>query len=130
MIGDVFKETLPRLDFTDNTGDVRPEMSWIILGSAPSGDTERLARVAASDAIHDSTPRAAVEGFKIRPNRRRIHSFVFHARCQDFAGVCFDVNIADRSSISNRQSETEFLPGNSGAEGENVECWGTCIHKV
>jgi hypothetical protein len=117
MVGDVLEEALTRAYGADHVCDERPEMSWIILGGTPSGDTEWLARIAANDAIHDSAPSCAVEGFKIRPYRRRSQGFIFHARSQDFAAVGFDVNIADRSSISDCQIKSEFLSCESGADG-------------
>ena len=79
----------------------------IFLSTTLAGVTERLARVAASDAIHDSTPRAAVEGSQIRPHRRLIKGLLFHARCQDFDGVGFPLNVTDAAS---RSAKCEFKP--------------------
>jgi hypothetical protein len=127
MVGDIFEEAFSWQYVPDDLGDCGPEVTRIIGSTPESGDTEWLTRVAASDAIHDSTPRLAIEGFKIRPDRRFSHGLAFHARRQLLTAVCFDLNDADRASISNCQIESEFESVDSGAEAENVE--GRYIHK-
>ena len=89
----------------------------------------RLTREAARDDIHDSTPRAAVEGSEICPNRCIIHGFLRrHARSQDRTGIGFVLNAADDASISERQIDAEIESPASGADGQNVD--GTCTHKL
>jgi hypothetical protein len=118
---DVFKEEPARIDFSNNSCDVRPEVPRIGFTEAFSSLTERLARVAANDAIHDTTPRLAVEGFEIRPNRRFIQELLFHAVAQDEAAAGFDFNSADDASIRHRSANSEFESPASGAEAEHVE---------
>ena len=67
MIGDILKEDPFGLALTDDAGKVWPQMPGIGFSPALSGDGEWLARIAANEAIHASAPRAAIEGFKIRP---------------------------------------------------------------
>jgi hypothetical protein len=62
MVGDVFEEHELGVGLSDDAGDVRPEVSGVVSAAHLAGDAERLARVAANDAIHDATPRSAVEG--------------------------------------------------------------------
>ena len=97
MVGDIFKEADWWFDFLDESFDVWPEMSWVVFSKFFSSNTKRLAGISASDAIHFSTPRFAIEGFKIRPNRRCIQSFFFHAASQDLARKGFDLDITDCS---------------------------------
>jgi hypothetical protein len=118
---DVLEETSGRLYLVNNAFDGRPEMPRVIDAKALPSGAERLARVAANDEIHDSTPRAAVEGSAIRPNRRRVQCTFFHARSQLLDRVCFVFNAADRASISERQMDAEIESSGSGAEGQQVE---------
>ena len=87
MIGDVFQKHPFWPTLADDAGEVRPQVPGVVRALAPPGDGERLARIAANEAIHDATPRAAVEGSQIRPYRRVIQACLFHARRQDFAGM-------------------------------------------
>jgi hypothetical protein len=73
------------------------------------------------DAIHFSTPRLAIEGANIRPNRRRIQGLVFHARSPEFAGECFVLNEADDARFWDRQLDSEIESPVSGEEGQNPE---------
>lgn len=122
----VFAEDESWLDLSDDSCDVRPEMSWVS-GSEPLAcGAEGLTRISRSEAIHNSTPRSAVEGAYIRPNRCFIQDFLFQASRQDFATVGFPLNEADCSSMRDRSFNTKFESPDTGAQGQNVE--GTCIH--
>lgn len=110
----------------DDSEDVRPEVPRVV-GAAPlAGDAERLARVAANDAIHDSTPRAAVEGSEIRPNRRIIQGAFRHTRNQVDERAAFVFHVADCASRFARQTDAEIEPAGSGAEAKHIE--GTLTH--
>jgi hypothetical protein len=127
MSGDVFEETEPWLNLPHNPVHIWPEVARIIFAFLFSCNGEWLAWISCSDAIHDATPRLAVKGSQIRPNRRFIHGFVFHARCQDFARKGFDLDKTDCSSIWLRHSDAEVESADTGAQGQNVK--GTMIHK-
>ena len=70
MMGDIFEEDEGRLDLADDTGDMRPEVAWVVGTPALARDGERLARIARSDDVHRAAPRAAVEGGNVVPDRR------------------------------------------------------------
>jgi hypothetical protein len=55
-------------------------MAGIIDPLAFACDGKRLTRVTAREDIHRSTPRAAVKGGNIVPDRRAIQGLVFHPR--------------------------------------------------
>jgi hypothetical protein len=94
-------------------------MSRIFLGKTLPGKTERLAGVSPNDSVHLSTPRAAVKGVEIRPNRSVIQGFIFHARSQDVGSVCFVLNAADDARRWERHFDADVeLPG-SGADGQD-----------
>jgi hypothetical protein len=62
MVADVFEEAEAWSAFPNNPSDSWPEVSRVVLGALLAGDGEWLARIAANDAIHESTPACAVEG--------------------------------------------------------------------
>ena len=99
----VFAEQESGTNLPNDSSDVRPQVSRIVLASALAGHGEGLARPTASDAIHDSTPRRAVEGLEIRPHRRRSQDALFHARRQDFHAVGFPFNPTHSPSLRNSQ---------------------------
>jgi hypothetical protein len=69
MASDVLKEQEAGQSLANNSSDVRPKVSRIMFSTALAGETEGLTRVSANEDIHDSTPRAAVEGPKVGPDR-------------------------------------------------------------
>lgn len=125
MAGDVLEEAPAGSDGVNMLLDDGPEVSWVVGPFALTRDAKRLARIPANDAVHASTPRCAVKGSEIRPHRRRIQISRLHARCQDFAGVGFDLHIAHCASASKRQSDAEVEAASATAEGENVLVVGT-----
>jgi hypothetical protein len=127
MVFDVFEEHDAGFDFADNPRDVRPEVPWVFRAALLAGAGEGLTRIARSEDIHNSAPRLAIEGFKIRPNRTRIERSVFHTRDQLFDGSCFVFHEADRSSAFNCQGEAEVEAADSCTEGHDVDR-GMCIH--
>jgi hypothetical protein len=130
MSGDVFEEDDPWLALGDDASDVGPEVPGVILASLLAGDGERLARVTRSKAIHNATPRAAVEGLEIRPNRRRVQASFFHARSQDVGGIGFDLHSTDEASSRHRHSNAEVESPGSGAERQDVEGTKSHIHSL
>lgn len=85
---------------------------------------EGLTRDAASDAIHDATPRSSIEGGEVAPDRSRIQPPLAHARDQtrDCEGFPFDVTDRARLAACSSESfcEAEVEPSDAGADGEDV----------
>ena len=69
---DVLAEDTTRPHLFDDSQHMVEQPPVIGATSALPRDTVGLARVARSDAIHNSTPRSAVEGGKVTPDRRRM----------------------------------------------------------
>jgi hypothetical protein len=69
----------------DDASRIAPEVALIVASTPLSGEGMRLARDAANDAIHDSTPRAAVEGGNIAPNNGFSHE-TLRDRADQLAG--------------------------------------------
>lgn len=90
-----------------------------------SRETERLTRIAASDEIHDSTPRSAVEGSHIIPHRTGSHVTLLHRLAQIREAEGFPLHHADDASCWICQLDAEIKPADSGAEAKDS---GVMIH--
>lgn len=124
---DVLHEDVAGSHLTNDPGELRPEPSGVV-GSPPLADAgQRGAGEAAADEIHRSTPRAAIEGRKVVPNRGLLHGLVFHPRHE--AGRCVGVplNVTDSPvAVSEGEVEPELESAASGAEGKTPD--GTYSH--
>lgn len=110
-----------RLDGSEDLGNPGPKPACVIDPVALSSTGCGLAGEARNDKIHDATPRVAVEGCKIRPNRCLVQPPFLHSRSQYFGTERFPLDVADSASASARQMESEVESANAGAEGEHVE---------
>lgn len=119
VAADVFEEAPLRLDLEDEISDPGPEVSGVVGAETLSGLGEGLTWIAAHDAIHRSTPRAASEGVQIRPNRCWSQCAFLHARSQDVGGECFVFNAADDARSRERHSDALLESPDSGADGQN-----------
>jgi len=68
-LSDVLQQDVSGSHVTNDPCDVRPEPSVIVNTLSSSGSGEWLAGEPGSDDIHSSTPRVAVEGDKVIPDR-------------------------------------------------------------
>jgi hypothetical protein len=66
---DVFDEHEPSPGLDDDAARCAPQIPLVETPSLPAGNTVRLARDTTNEAVHRSTPRLAVEGSDIAPNR-------------------------------------------------------------
>jgi hypothetical protein len=87
---------------------VRPEAAALASdsGSLP-GVADVLAGEPASDEIHDATPRAAVEGRNITPDRSRSQGTILHARRQYRSRIGVPLHETDRVSAASLETERE-----------------------
>ncbi|MFQ3664460.1 MAG: hypothetical protein SNJ79_00270 [Sphingomonadaceae bacterium] len=118
MMGDIFEEDEGRLDLADDTGDMRPEVAWVVGTPALARDGERLARIARSDDVHRAAPRAAVEGANIVPDNSLIQGRVFHPRHESGCGVGFPFDMAHSTISGDGDGEPKVETACAGAEGE------------
>lgn len=126
MAGDVLEKAQPGPALRDDAGDVGPEMPGVARPAPLAGDAEGLARVARSDAIHDSTPRASVKGSQVRPDRSLIQPPFFHAADKRCCRKGFPLAVSHTPGGRDGDSEPEVEPPDPGAEGQHVE--GTYSH--
>jgi hypothetical protein len=80
------------------------------------GDAVVLARVSRSEDIHDATPRSAVEGGKVAPDRRRMKPPRFHRSAQACGGSGFPLHVADAAA-----SLSPMMEGEHDAELESAD---------
>lgn len=78
-------------------------MPGVVGAELLAGDAEGLAGVTANDSLHAATPRSAVEGVQIRPDRRVMKGTLRNTRDQELAGSDFVFHVADRLSASEGQ---------------------------
>ena len=124
---DVFHEHEAGSNLANEASVLSPEPGLLAVEDplAPAGVADVLTRESASDVIHDATPRAAVEGRNVTPDRRRIQPPLFHARDQDRGGIGFPLDETDgaggASESGEETAEAKLEAGSPGEEGESVE---------
>jgi hypothetical protein len=125
MVADVLEGDDPGLESLDEACDVGPEVALVLVGSLLAGDGEGLARVAASDAVHEASPRASVEGSEVTPDRRCVQPPFFHAADQYAGRIGFPLDVTDRARIEACSGESvvqaEVEASDPGADGKDVE---------
>lgn len=121
MMGDIFEEDESGIAFPDDAGNVRPEMARVSLAEAAAGDREWLARIARSEDIHETAPRAAVEGGKVVPDRCRIQGLVFHPRHESGCRIGFPLDVTHSAISCAGDVEAEVEPAGTGAQGKPVQ---------
>ena len=123
--GDVFQYDDPRADFSDQPLNVGPQVARIVCAMTLTGDAERLAREARRDAIHDATPRSAVEGADVGPHRSRRKGTVRHRRHQTRNSERFSFHETDDASCGNGQFEAEVESAAAATEAKDGEIVGS-----
>jgi hypothetical protein len=120
--GDVFDAHDRGPHLTDDTRNVVPEVSRITGGLALAGLGKGLAGEARRDEIHDSTPRSAVEGAQIVPDRSRGQVAVLHARSQDARDIGVALDEAYRSiGGSEGKLDPELKPSDPGTKSQATD---------
>jgi len=106
---DVFEEAKRRFNLANDSRDVGPDPAVIVLSGLLAGDAPRLAGETGNDAIHAATPRPAVEGREIVPDRRIVQTARLHKRRQlrGSSGFPFDVNDNTAGDSKMRQARTQ-----------------------
>lgn len=114
-IGRVFDEDECWLALSDDTHEFGPEGPFVCMPKALSGKAVGLARDARSETIHEATPREAIEGREIVPDRRAIHGLIFHPRHESGCCVGFPLDVTHHTEVSSsRNSHSEFKSAKPG----------------
>jgi hypothetical protein len=120
----VLAEEQSRTKRRDDSPNVGPQVTLITGAEALPGRAVRRARPARNDRVHDATPRRAVEGFDISPDRRVIQETVLHRLDQMAGSEGFPLHVTDRASICDRESESNIEAAPARAEGEGAQFVG------
>lgn len=96
-------------------------MTGILRALALARDGKRLARISAKDNIHRATPRAAVEGGNVVPQRCFIQGRVFHPRHKGGRSIGFPLDVTDSAIPGAGNGEPEVDPAGTGAERQAEE---------
>lgn len=98
----------------NDSDDIGPNPAVVSLSLTLSGKAERLAGETCSEAIHDATPRSAVEGSEIIPDRRVIQLTAFHTCDQDRGVIGFPFRVADDGGAGHGKLDSEFEAADPG----------------
>jgi len=90
----VFQQRKSGSYFTNDPNGRRPEIAFVGLTFLFPSNTERLARESRSNDIHDATPRLAVKGAYVIPDRERRQVALLLPSKQDLSAVRIDFNRA------------------------------------
>jgi hypothetical protein len=115
--GDVLQEHESRSHVTNDPSNGRPEPPVIFNTFSLTGSRERLAWESRSDEIHASTPRCAVEGREIVPDRSLIQSLFFHPSHENGRCVAVPLNTSHGSYPVLSESKLEASVSIAEAEG-------------
>lgn len=118
--GDVLQEHPSRSHFADDAGDFRPEPTVVVNSTSFACSAERLAGEPGSDDIHAATPRVAVEGGKVRPDRSLIQPRLAHPFHEDGRCVAVPLNVSHGSAVHAGESQSELEASVAGAEVEGT----------
>lgn len=119
--GDVLEEDDGRLDLGDDARHVGPEPALVGDAAPLAGRGHWLTWKSRHDAIHCATPRAAVEGDEVIPDRSLIQPAVLHARRQNRGGIGFPLHVTDDASASHSAAKSTLEAADAGAEAEHAE---------
>lgn len=118
--GDVLQEDESGSYVSHDPGNVWPEPSLIIRTELLACAAEWLAGETGSDEIHSATPRAAVEGCEIVPDRRLIQVRLFHTGDENGRCVAVPLNTSHGSYVDSGQTESELEASVSVAEADGT----------
>jgi len=96
-------------------------MAGILRPLALARDAERLTWIAASEDVHRATPRVAIEGSNIVPDRCFIQGRVFHPRHEGGRCIGFPLDVTHSSIPGAGNGEAEVDPAGSGTERQAEE---------
>ena len=110
----VFEKGVSGTNLANDSSDVRPKVSWIVLATLLTSHGERLtqSRVARSDDVHDTIPRATAEVSNIAaPNRTRLQGLLLHPRQENGRTVGFPLDCTNKPGSGQDDFESHVEAG-------------------
>lgn len=128
---DVFEEAPFGLHLPDDPPDVWPEVPGVFFPASLACKAERLTGITGSEDMNAVTPRAAVEGGNVRPDRSLIQGRVFHPRHESGRREGFPLDVTNSAISGLGDMEPEFKATDASAErdaGEGRKLRGMWSH--
>ncbi len=113
---DVFAEDPFRRSLLDDSRDFGPKVPGISFAGSSPGTAEGLAGISGRDDMNAATPCAAVEGFKVIPDRRMIQGRVIHPGHESGRSMGFPLDETNSSISGFCDMQAEVQAAVSGAQ--------------
>jgi hypothetical protein len=122
MAGDILEKAPLRRDLADDPRDLGPEVARIVPAAPLSGKGEGLAGITGKDAMNAATPRAAVKGSQVVPDRSRSQGRVRHPGHEDRRreGAPLDETHSAVSGFGQVQAKVESADTGAKAEAAKL----------
>ena len=118
--GDVFKEDPFGVAFSDDSGDIGPEMPGVVGTLAFASGTEGLAGISGEDDVEGAAKGAGIEALEIIPDRGRGEIPGALGGDEDSARPFFPLDGAARVISGFCEHEAHIQPSAACAEGQSV----------
>jgi hypothetical protein len=121
MPPDVLDEEDRGAALSEHAQNVRPKVPGVFGSEALPGAGEGLTGVTCSDEIHDSTPRATVEGSEVRVDRSGSKVPFLHSLRQTRGVKGFPLHVADGvGDVAGCEPEAEFEASSPGTKSQDI----------
>ena len=120
VTGDVFEEDPFRAAFTDDAGNVGPEVTGIVGAAALSGRAEGLAGISGEDGIECAAEGLCVEAAQVGPDRGRGEIPCTLGGDEDSAGPVLPLDEGAGVIVGLGEHEAQIKASTACAEGESV----------
>lgn len=117
---DVLQQDSFRSHLANDPCHISPDESLVGHTESLAGETDGLAGKSRSDEIHRATPRSAVEGSNVIPDRSVIQGLVRNSRGDNGCREVAPLDVADGSDGRVSESQSEVDTGNTGTQAEGT----------
>lgn len=117
---DVLAEDTERPALRHHAHELVDEEAVVVFAEPTPGDAVRLAGISGSDEMNAAAPRAAIEGSKVRPDRRRMKPPALHRRDQRGSGSGFPLHVSDRAMSGFDKVDADVESADACADGDAV----------
>ena len=106
----VFEEENGGVNLADHSQNFGPQIPLILCAKTPPGDTDRLARRAAQDDVHEATEGVSVELSNVCCDRSRRKESLFKRLNQSRAAETFPLHVSEALKASDSEFKSEVEP--------------------
>jgi hypothetical protein len=117
---DVLKKAPLGLALTDDSGEVGPEVAGVVFPPSITRNGEWLTGIPTNQEIHSATPRPAIEGGNVIPDRSLIQPVFCHARDKSRDAIGFPFHVTDNTGGRDSGTDPEIEPAEAGTEGQHA----------